>query len=253
MAGFLTFGGIFDGWLPKRFIADIWNPELKYPRALREEALEALEAMNERRRRARVEAAPDADADGYVDVPREQWASNPLIDLLPEERQRYWQMRHPQYGSTRAQSVTTGTIKAEVEALTFSRLASAIERLEAALPRPQQAPDEEQRLFVEKFRKGWDGLVDTAIQPAAEEGRGVAPGLTPYHPGVRCETCRHWGPERPHDYFRPCNRITDDKAYTSADGDIGISLAAGPLITKAGFSCTYWEHLENATPVEKES
>lgn len=77
---------------------------------------------------------PDDDVDRWVDVPREEWISCPIVEMLPEDRQRYWQQRNMRrYGGVRLQSTDTSTIEAEVFAQTMGRLAAALDKLERKL------------------------------------------------------------------------------------------------------------------------
>jgi len=71
----------------------------------------------------------------WVDTPREEWGDYPLLELLPEHRQRYWQQRcTDQYGSvTRYHMTSTSIIEAEVYAQTMSRLVAVLDKLERKL------------------------------------------------------------------------------------------------------------------------
>jgi hypothetical protein len=80
-------------------------------------------------------APPEPAKPEWVDTPREEWGDYPLLELLPEHRQRYWQQRcTDQYGSvTRYHMTSTSIIKAEVYAQTMSRLMAVLEKLERKL------------------------------------------------------------------------------------------------------------------------
>jgi len=76
----------------------------------------------------------ETERDRWVDVPREDWISCPIVEMLPEERQKYWQQRNMRkYGGIRLSSVSSSVIEAEVFAQTMGRLAAALDKLERKL------------------------------------------------------------------------------------------------------------------------
>jgi hypothetical protein len=73
------------------------------------------------------------DLDRWVDVPREQWEPYPLLEMLPEDRQRFYQQRNAYHGSTRYCYTSTYAIRDEVFALVMGRVVAALEKLERKL------------------------------------------------------------------------------------------------------------------------
>jgi hypothetical protein len=68
----------------------------------------------------------------WRDVPKDQWIACPLVELLPEERQRFYQQIN-QDGDIRLQYVSTRTIETEVFVIAINRLLAAIDKLERKL------------------------------------------------------------------------------------------------------------------------
>lgn len=71
----------------------------------------------------------------WVDVPREQWPHDPELELLPLERQRYWQQKSLEYGAIRYANVSRSIIQQEVFGHVMGRVVAALDRLEQRLDR----------------------------------------------------------------------------------------------------------------------
>ncbi len=68
----------------------------------------------------------------FADVPREEWVHDPAIELLPEDRQRFWQQRTPD-GLVRLCNVSQTLIQQEVFGYVMGRVVVALDRLERKL------------------------------------------------------------------------------------------------------------------------